>query len=120
VKNVRRGEIYFADLSPVVGCEQGGYRPVICIQNDTGNLHSQTIIVAAMTSKKEHNPLPTHVHIVSEGLKRDTTVLLEQIRTIDKCRLKEYVGKADRDEMEKIDKAIATSMGIEALEGLCK
>ena len=115
---VRRGEIYYADLGPVIGSEQDGHRPVLCIQNDMGNKHSPTIIVAAITSRQAKAELPTHVHIRTSGLKEDSVVLLEQIRTIDKCRLDDYVGKVSKEDMGKIDHALIVSFGIKYMEGL--
>ncbi len=113
MQTIKRGEIYYADLSPTIGCEQDGIRPVIIIQNDTGNYFSPTTIVAAITSRKTKAKLPTHVEITTNGLKKKSTVLLEQLRTLDKLRLIEYVGEAETEEMEKINKALATSLGIE-------
>ena len=110
---MKRGEIYYADLSPVVGSEQGGLRPVLIIQNDVGNRHSPTIIVSAITSKKEKAEMPTHVKIQVEGLNRKSLVLLEQIRTIDKSRVKERIAMLDADDMGKINKALAISIGLE-------
>lgn len=118
MKPIKRGEIYYADLSPVVGSEQDGYRPVLCIQNDVGNKHSPTIIAAAITSKQEKNELPIHVHICANGLKEDSIVLLEQIRTIDKCRLGEYIGKIGKKDMGRVDHALIVSFGIKYLEEL--
>ena len=111
---VKRGDIYYADLSPVVGSEQGGVRPVLIVQNDTGNKHSPTVIAAAITSQIGKARLPTHIELVSQGagLSRNSVVLLEQIRTIDKTRLKERMGKVDEDIMTKVDNAIAVSLGI--------
>ena len=112
---VRRGEIYYADLSPVVGSEQGGVRPVLIIQNDTGNRYSPTVIAAAITSQTGKAPLPTHIEIpVDEscGLSTTSTVLLEQVRTLDKKRLRERMGRVDERLMEKIDLAIAVSFGL--------
>ncbi len=108
--DIKRGDIHFANLTGVVGSEQGGIRPVVIIQNDTGNLHSPTVIVATITSQTKAS-LPTHVTIKGYGLKKESIVLLEQIRTIDKCRLKGYIGHVDELMMRKIDKAkeIATS-----------
>ena len=112
--NVRRGEIYYADLSPVVGSEQGGIRPVLIVQNDIGNKHSPTVIAAAITSKQDKASLPTHIRVdaVSGGLSRDSVVLLEQIRTIDKRRLKERMGCLDNGSMGKVDEAISISFGL--------
>ena len=112
--SVRRGEIYYADLSPVVGSEQGGIRPVLIVQNDTGNRHSPTVIAAAITSQINKAKLPTHIELSSGtyGLTRDSVVLLEQIRTLDKRRLREKMGRLDSDLMEKVDSAIAVSFGL--------
>ena len=112
--NVRRGEIYYADLSPVVGSEQGGIRPVLIVQNDVGNRYSPTVIAAAITSQREKSKLPTHIELDphSCGLSRDSTVLLEQIRTIDKRRLKERMGRIDEGAMGKIDRALTISFGL--------
>lgn len=112
MNEIKRGEIYFADLNPVVGSEQDGVRPVLVLQNDIGNKYSPTTIVAAITSRKTKQPLPTHVHIRTEGLKTESIVLLEQIRTIDKRRMREYVGAVSREDMRQIDRAIITSFGI--------
>ena len=111
---VRRGEIYFADLSPVVGSEQGGMRPVLIIQNDAGNRHSPTVIAAAITSRLGKANLPTHIRVAGRscGLSRDSIVLLEQIRTIDKTRLRERMGRLDGSAMAKVDSAIAVSFGL--------
>ena len=111
---VKRGDIYYADLSPVVGSEQGGMRPVLIVQNDTGNKHSPTVIAAAITSQVGKARLPTHIELEgrSYGLTRDSVVLLEQIRTIDKQRLKERMGKLDERLMNKVDSALAVSFGL--------
>lgn len=111
---VKRGEIFYADLSPVIGSEQGGIRPVIIIQNDIGNRYSPTVIVAAITSQINKAKLPIHVEISSEayGLNRDSVVLLEQIRTLDKRRLKEKIGHMTADDMKKVDKALAVSLNL--------
>lgn len=111
---VRRGEIYYADLSPVVGSEQGGMRPVLIIQNNVGNHYSPTVIVAAITAKIQKAKMPTHVEISAEefDLEKDSVVLLEQIRTIDKQRLKEKVTQLDQDTMEKINEALEISVGL--------
>lgn len=111
---VRRGEIYYADLTPVVGSEQGGVRPVLIVQNDIGNRYSSTTIVCILTSKLKKPFLPTHVYLGKRfGLTEDTIALVEQIRTIDKARLRERVGKIDDEEiMREIDKAIHISMGL--------
>ena len=112
--NVMRGDVFYADLSPVVGSEQGGTRPVLIVQNDTGNKHSPTVIAAAITSQTGKAKLPTHINIAgaSAGLAKDSVVLLEQIRTIDKRRLREHMGRLDPDSMNKIDTAIAVSFGL--------
>lgn len=111
---VRRGEIYYADLSPVVGSEQGGVRPVLIVQNDVGNKHSPTVIAAAITSQTGKAKLPTHISIAggSVGLTKDSIVLLEQVRTIDKRRLREHMGRLDEKQMNQIDTAIAVSLGL--------
>ena len=112
--NVKRGDIYYADLSPVVGSEQGGMRPVLIVQNDTGNRYSPTVIAAAITSQVNKARLPTHIELSSQkyGLTRDSVVLLEQIRTLDKRRLREKMGRLDAELMEKVDSAIAVSFGL--------
>lgn len=109
---IRRGDIFYADLSPVVGSEQGGIRPVLVIQNDIGNKHSPTIICAAITSKMNKAKLPTHVEIDSKKYKivKDSVVLLEQIRTIDKQRLKDIVCHVDRELMNRVDEALRISL----------
>ena len=112
---VKRGDMFYADLSPVVGSEQGGIRPVVIIQNDIGNKHSPTVIAAAITSQTGKNKLPTHIEIgcVNNGLKADSVVLTEQIRTIDKSRLKEKIGHIDDDMvMSKINNALGVSFGL--------
>ncbi|MEA5038796.1 MAG: type II toxin-antitoxin system PemK/MazF family toxin [Clostridiaceae bacterium] len=111
---VKRGEIYYADLSPVVGSEQGGMRPVLIVQNDVGNRYSPTVIAAAITSQQNKARLPTHIEISANmyGLSKDSVVLLEQIRTLDKRRLRERMGCLDEVAMEKIDGAIAVSFGL--------
>ena len=112
--NVHRGDIYYADLSPVVGSEQGGVRPVLIVQNDTGNRHSPTVIAAAITSQLGKAKLPTHIALAAQGsgLPRDSVILLEQIRTLDKKRLRERMGRVDSAVMEKVDAAIAVSFGL--------
>ena len=111
---VKRGEIFYADLSPVIGSEQGGIRPLIIIQNDIGNRYSPTVIVAAITSQINKAKLPIHVEISSEeyGLNRDSVVLLEQIRTLDKRRLKEKIGHMTEADMKKVNKALAISLNL--------
>ena len=112
---IKRGEIYYADLSPVVGSEQGGIRPVLIVQNDVGNKHSPTVIAAAITSQREKTKLPTHIELDAAGcgLAKDSVVLLEQIRTIDKKRLKERMGELDTPVMTKVNTALSISFGIE-------
>ena len=111
MRTIRRGEIYYADLSPVVGSEQGGIRPVIILQNDTGNCHSPTTIVVAVTSKTTKNYLPTHIKVYSPMLRRNSVAMLEQIRTIDKQRIMGYIGQTDSRTMQNINKAMRISLG---------
>ena len=112
VMNVKRGELYYADLSPVVGSEQGGIRPVLVVQNDVGNKYSPTIIAAAVTSKINKAKLPTHIELPSAyGLAKDSVILLEQIRTLDKRRLKERIGELPPATMLKVNRAILISLG---------
>ena len=110
---MKRGEIYRADLDPVVGSEQGGIRPVLIIQNDTGNQHSPTVIVAAITGRKKNPHMPVHVLITAEesGLPMDSVVLTEQVRTLEKSRLTRYLGRLTEDAMARIDQALARSIG---------
>lgn len=110
---VRRGELYYADLSPVIGSEQGGVRPVLVVQNDVGNKYSPTIIAAAVTSKIDKAKLPTHIELSAReyGLPKDSVVLLEQIRTLDKTRLKERIGQVSREKMHSINEALMVSLG---------
>lgn len=112
--NIKRGDIFYADLSPVVGSEQGGVRPVLIVQNDIGNKYSPTVIAAAITSQKTKSSLPTHIELncVTTGLQKDSIVLLEQVRTIDKHRLKEKMGSLDNTSMTKVNEAIGISFGI--------
>ena len=114
MEQIRRGDIYYADLSPVVGSEQGGIRPVLIVQNDVGNKHSPTVIAAAITSQTNKTRLPTHIELTGQtcGLSRDSVVLLEQIRTLDKKRLKEHMGHIDDGLMTRIDGALAVSFGL--------
>jgi mRNA interferase MazF len=114
MNGVKRGDIYYADLSPVVGSEQGGMRPVLIIQNDVGNRYSPTVIAAAITSRMGKTKLPTHIEVYADraGLSRDSVVLLEQLRTLDKRRLKERLGHLDGEMMRAIDNAIAVSLGL--------
>ena len=111
---VKRGDIFYADLSPVVGSEQGGVRPVLIVQNDTGNRHSPTVIAAAITSQTGKARLPTHISLaaMSCGLPKDSVVLLEQVRTLDKKRLREKMGHVEEGVMERVDLAIAVSFGL--------
>ena len=112
-KSINRGDLYYADLNPVVGSEQGGIRPVLIIQNDVGNKHSPTVIIAAITSKAIKATLPTHCTLSAHaGLDRDSVALLEQIRTIDKRRLKDYVGALCQEDMKAVNKALAISVGL--------
>jgi len=111
---VKRGDIYYADLSPVVGSEQGGVRPVLIVQNDMGNRFSPTVIAVDITSQRDKSRLPTHISVRSHdcGLARDSVVLLEQIRTIDKKRLKERMGKLDDQSMTQVNRALSISFGL--------
>ena len=118
MNEIKRGEIYYAELSPAIGSEQDGNRPVVILQNDKGNLHSRTTIIAAITSELDKSHLPTHVIFTVDCMEKTSMVLLEQIRTIDKSRLGNYVGVMDDRTMRRIDQAIAVSVGIEYLEGL--
>lgn len=112
--NVSRGDVFYADLNPVVGSEQGGIRPVLIIQNDIGNRYSPTVIVAAITSRIDKAKLPTHVEISAEtsNLEKDSVILLEQIRTIDKKRLQRHVTHLSDDILKKVDRAIEISLGL--------
>lgn len=111
---VKKGDLFFADLSPVVGSEQGGVRPVLVVQNDVGNKYSPTIIVAAVTSQTGKAKLPTHVQLnaTQGGLSKDSVVLLEQLRTIDKQRLKERIGALNENQIPDVEKALSVSLGI--------
>ena len=112
---VKRGDVFYADLSPVVGSEQGGVRPVLIIQNDIGNRYSPTVIIAAVTSQINKAKLPTHIEISGDeyGLNKDSVILAEQVRTIDKKRLKEKIGHLDENLMEKVNEALQISFGLE-------
>ena len=112
--SVKRGDIYYADLSPVVGSEQGGVRPVLIVQNDVGNRFSPTVIAAAITSQRDKNNLPTHIELNAStcGLAKDSIVLLEQVRTIDKRRLKEKMGSLPDNDMGRINEALSVSFGL--------
>ncbi|MBR5521478.1 MAG: type II toxin-antitoxin system PemK/MazF family toxin [Oscillospiraceae bacterium] len=111
---IKRGEVFYADLSPVIGSEQGGTRPVLIVQNDMGNRHSPTVIAAAITSRQDKTSMPTHINIKGDscGLAKDSVVLLEQIRTIDKQRLKEKTGRLDASDLEKVNQALNISFGL--------
>lgn len=112
-QGIKRGDIYYADLSPVVGSEQGGVRPVLIVQNDIGNKYSPTVIAAAITSQTGKARLPTHIDVMATaGLAKDSVILLEQIRTIDKRRLKEKMGHLDENVMSKVNEAISVSFGL--------
>ena len=112
--NIKRGDIYYADLSPVVGSEQGGLRPVLIVQNDVGNRYSPTVIAAAITSKMSKARLPTHIDIYAKevGLAKDSVILLEQVRTLDKRRLREKMGHLDERLMQQVNDAISVSFGL--------
>ena len=114
---VKRGDVYYADLSPVIGSEQGGVRPVLIVQNDVGNKYSPTVIAAAITSQINKAKLPTHIEIDAQeyGLSKDSVILLEQIRTIDKRRLKEKIGHLDDELMERVNDALGISFGLTEL-----
>lgn len=114
MNNIRRGDIFYADLSPVVGSEQGGLRPVLIVQNDVGNKYSPTVIAAAITSKMSKTRLPTHIDVFADkvGLMKDSVILLEQIRTLDKTRLKEKMGHLDDSTMNEVNDAITVSFGL--------
>ena len=116
--NIKRGDIYYADLSPVVGSEQGGLRPVLIVQNDVGNRYSPTVIAAAITSRMGKTRLPTHIDIYASevGLAKDSVILLEQVRTLDKRRLREKMGHLDGSVMERVNTAISVSFGLSESE----
>lgn len=111
---IKRGDIYYADLSPIVGSEQGGLRPVLIVQNDVGNRHSPTVIVSAITSSSNKAKLPTHISLSARNdlLNKDSVILLEQIRTIDKQRLREKIGHLDIDTMNQVNHALSISFGM--------
>lgn len=113
--NIKRGDIYYADLSPVIGSEQGGIRPVLIVQNDVGNKYSPTVIAAAITSQQFKTSLPTHISVNASvcGLSKDSVVLLEQIRTLDKKRLREKMGNLPETDMTRIDNALSVSIGLD-------
>ena len=112
--NIKRGDIFYADLSPVVGSEQGGIRPVLIVQNDVGNKYSPTVIAAAITSQQFKTKMPTHISVNASvfGLSKDSVVLLEQIRTLDKKRLREKMGNLPETDMDRIDDALSVSIGL--------
>ncbi|MBR0412528.1 MAG: type II toxin-antitoxin system PemK/MazF family toxin [Eubacterium sp.] len=111
---IKRGDIFYADLSPVIGSEQGGVRPVLIVQNDVGNKFSPTVIAAAITSRQDKASLPTHIEVDAKdcGLAKDSVVLLEQVRTIDKKRLREKMGTLDNGDMGKVNEALTVSFGL--------
>lgn len=112
--NIKKGDILYADLTPVIGSEQGGVRPVLIIQNNIGNRYSPTVIVAAITSRTGKPPLPTHVPLHSTpGLWKSSVILLEQVRTIDRSRLRKYIGHLSPDTLQRVDQALAVSFGME-------
>lgn len=115
--NIKKGDIFYADLTPVIGSEQGGVRPVLVIQNNVGNRHSPTVIVAAITSRCGKHPLPTHINMADHlhGLNPDSMVLLEQVRTIDRVRLREYIGRLSAATMRSVDNAIVVSFGLKRI-----
>lgn len=114
MNEIKRGEVFYADLSPVVGSEQGGVRPVLIVQNNVGNKYSPTVIAAAITSKKDKTSLPTHISLGAQscGLQKDSIVLLEQVRTLDKRRLRERMGAVDTNSMRAVDEALQISFGL--------
>lgn len=114
VNEIKRGEVFYADLSPVVGSEQGGVRPVLIVQNNVGNKYSPTVIAAAITSKTDKTSLPTHISLGAQscGLQKDSIVLLEQVRTLDKRRLREKMGAVDTNSMRRVDEALQISFGL--------
>lgn len=113
-KRIRRGDIYYADLRPVVGSEQGGIRPVVILQNNTGNQFSPTTIAAAITSRDEKHQIPTHIWIGSRpyGLRQESMILLEQVRTLDRKRLRDYIGCLDKETMQAVDRGLVVSLGM--------
>ena len=118
-KRIRRGDIYYADLMPVMGREQGGIRPVLILQNNTGNQFSPTTIAAAITSRDGKHQLPTHIRIGGQfyGLHQDSMILLEQIRTLDRKRLRDYIGCLDKETMQAVDRGLTVSLGMKRLQG---
>ena len=119
-RDIRRGDIYYADLDPVVGSEQGEYRPVLIVQNNKGNKYSPTVIITPITSKLFKNPLPTHAFVPKDcGLYKNSLALAEQIRAIDRSRLVEYIGFADKSVMSRVDRALLVSIGLSP-EYICR
>ena len=118
-KRIRRGDIYYADLMPVMGSEQGGIRPVLILQNNTGNQFSPTTIAAAITGRDGKHQLPTHIRIGGQfyGLHQDSMILLEQIRTLDRKRLRDYIGCLDKETMQAVDRGLTVSLGMKRLQG---
>ena len=117
-RKIKRGDIYYADLRPVVGCEQGGIRPVVILQNNTGNRFSPTTIAAVITSRDGKHPIPTHIHIDRQfhGLHRDSMILLEQVRTLDQKRLREYIGCPDKATLAAVDRGLIVSLGMKNIQ----
>lgn len=117
---IKRGDIYYADLSPVIGSEQGGVRPVLIVQNDVGNKYSPTVIAAAITSRLNKSKLPTHIDVdaAKYGLAKDSIILLEQIRTLDKKRLREHMGRLDSTSMDRVDRALTVSFGLPSVQAM--
>ena len=120
MKEIKRGEIYYADLFDTIGSEESGIRPVLILQNDIGNRHSSTTIIAPITSRRQYSTQPTHVNIDAEGLAKKSTVMLEQIRTIDKSRLDEYIGRLNKFAMADVDRAIIVGLGIKCMEEILR
>ena len=120
MKEIKRGEIYYADLFDTIGSEESGIRPVLILQNNIGNRHSNTTIIAPITSRRQDSTQPTHVNIDTEGLAKKSTVMLEQIRTIDKSRLDEYIGRLDKFAMADVDRAIIVGLGIKCMEEILR
>ena len=115
MREIKKGDIYYVDLDPVIGSEQGGVRPVVILQNDIGNKFSPTTIVAAITSKCDKTEMPTHVVVKVPGLSRTSLILLEQVRTIDKKRIRSYINTLDKNEIEQVNRALAVSLGLDYL-----
>lgn len=113
MREIKRGDMYYANLNPITGSEQGGIRPVLILQNDKGNRHSPTTIVAALTSRQTKSDLPTHVTLTTISLERKSIIMLEQIRTIDKSRLLDYIGSLSEEDMQRVNDALTVSLGLE-------